>query len=62
MLEKATQFAVSLGVEHFPGSSGWFKVHNYIVDSNIIEKADANSVSAVEWIKNVLPQEIEGYT
>ena len=65
VLEKAAQFAVSLGVDNFSASSGWlerFKHQHNITFARIHgEKADADFMGADEWIRNVLPNEIEGY-
>ena len=65
MLEKANQFAISLGVEGFTASNGWFercKSHNNIKFTRSHgEKAAANFAGAEDWINNVLPREIQGY-
>ena len=61
VLEKAAQFAVSLGVDHFSASSGWlerFKYRHNITFARIYgEKADAYFMGADQWIRNVLPNE-----
>ena len=65
VLEKAAQFAVSLGVDNFSASGGWlerFKLRHNITFARIHgEKADADFMGGDEWITNVLPNEIEGY-
>ena len=65
MLEKANQFAISLGVEGFTASNGWFErcksCNNIKFTRSHGEKAAANCAGAEDWINNVLPREIQGY-
>lgn len=63
--EKASQIALTLNVPSFSGSNGWMegvKERNSIKFVKTVgERADADTPSAENWTKTVLPQLLETY-